>query len=527
MDPTSNMSGGFSNLPYNQAPQTYVPDSPSDTSYSNNNNLTGQVSPPKNNKKLIFTIITLVVLTIIIMILAVVFNVKKAPPKSNLSNTQISRTYDSPVGLLSQMQSSDIKSGRFKLRSTYIGNKNFEIEGSFSVEDGKIYFGAISDVDRVNEFMKQVYDKQPSQKKPFNLTEHGVSNFFSYDFASIMGYYYLYDQQGGALSGFIPEIENAKASNSNDKRFTLNTACDAALSEVKKQTNMSTTSLLFDVKNTSLTRQEVTVSFATRQSIDTSVRAFFDKCYELSNKDNADLANFVNKLKENTTKSPDFVLGQENGVDFIEVNLDNANSPFGGNLRFELTKLSKTLIKRTGSVGSYLERRNQFGLAYSICRVDPVVTKSTKEGYRYFSEDQDYTFPSKVDTGYYCRTLDVPPQYLPASSVTLKSSTSAAVRVPVELLDSLRGTHDLIYEIERFNRDNKRYPSSSEFNDMVSSTMGSLTAVTHARFEDKSLSYTALPTGCAGTCNDYALGYTVVPNVQIRRSTYLPHSVIQ
>ncbi len=431
------------------------------------------------------------------------------------------RSYDSPVGLLAGMQSADIKSGTFKLRARYVGDSDFVREGSFVVQDGRLYFNMVSDEKRVNELMKQLYDRQKN-KTAFDASKHGVTSSFSFDFASIAGYHYLYDQSGDEFSGFIPDIEAAKAAASPSKRYTLTTRCDAATGEVKKRTDMNTTNLIFEIQDLGINKRKAKISFATMQSIDVAVRDFFDSCYDLSHASNAELKKFVDKLKENITKSPEFTFWQESGIQYLDVSAPPENTPFGGGLHFELTKLRSLPAQNVETSGSYVERRNQFGLAYSLCRTDPVVTRTIKDGYRFLREDPGYAYPSAQDTGYYCTTLDVPPQFSSVDSINLRSTTGAVIPITGQSLEGLRGLHDLTYEIEKYNADNKRYPGANEFRDMASSNMGSLTAITQRGFTDKSLAYTALPLGCAGTCNDYVLSFVAAPNVQVRRSTYRP-----
>lgn len=522
MNPENQNPGSYPNQtpgqqpPYNQpSPHVYGPQQYSPFPQGGN---TPPQAPPKNNRKLILAVVILAVLLLITIGAAVFMNLSKG---GTSSSDGFVRSYDSPVGLLSGMQSADIKSGTFKLRARYVGDSDFVREGSFVAKDGKLYFGMVTDDERVNELMRQLYDRQ-GKKEAFDAAKHGVTNYFSFDFASIAGYHYLYDKNGGEFSGFIPEIEAAKATARPGKRYTLTTTCDAAVEEVKKQTDMNTINLNFEIQELGINKRKAKISFATMQTIDMAVRGFFDSCYDLNHTSNTELKKFVDKLKEDITDSPEFTFWQEAGVQYLDVSAPPENTPFGGGLHFELTKLSSSPSENVETSGSYVERRNQFGLAYSLCRTDPVVTRTTKDGYRFLREDPAYTYPNAQDTGYYCTTLDVPPQFSPASPINLRSTTGASTPVTGQSLDGLRGLHDLTYEIEKYNADNKRYPGANEFRDMASSNMGSLTAVTQTGFTDKSLMYTALPIGCAGTCNDYVLSFVAAPNVQVRRNTYQP-----
>lgn len=479
-----------------------------------------QQAPPKNNRKLIWAVIAMAVLLLITIGVAVFLNL---PKDGSSAGDDFIRSYDSPVGLLPGMQSADIKSGKFKLQASYVGDGNFRREGVFAVKDGKLHFAMVADEKRVNELVKQLYDRRQGNKATFDAAKHGVTSNFSYDFASMAGYHYLYDQNGGAMSGFIPEVDAAKAASSTDKRFTLTTACDSALADVKQKLNMHTTSLMFDIRDMGVNKRQAEISFATRQSIDKAVRTFFDSCYDLNYKPSAALKKFVDGLKQNITTSPKFTYWQEEGVSYLEVAPPDENTPFGGKLHFELTALSTAPAELTGANASYIERRNQFGLAYSLCRTDPIITRAVQDGYRFLREDPAYEYPSARDSGYFCTTLSTPRQYTPAKTVSLRSTTGAMVPVTGAAIDGLRGLHDLTYEIEKYNLQNKRYPGPNEFRDMASSNMGDLTLTTQTAFASRSLVYTALPTECEGTCNDFVLSYVAAPNVQIQRSTYRPH----
>jgi hypothetical protein len=216
-----------------------------------------------------------------------------------------------------------------------------------------------------------------------------------------------------------------------------------------------------------------------------------------------------------------FTYWQDDGVQYLEISAPSEDTPFGGGMHFELSELS-TAAGTADSPASYIERRNQFGLAYSLCRVDPVITKTHSAGYKFMREDPAYAYPAISDTGYFCRMLDVPPQFKPTLSFILKTTTGAGSTISGAGVDGLRGWHDLVYETEKFGLDNERYPGASVFRDIANSNMGALTPVTQGIFADKSLTYTSSPAGCVGTCDDFVLSYVPAPNVQVQRTTYLP-----
>jgi hypothetical protein len=475
--------------------------------------------PPKNNKKLVIGAIALAALLLVIIVLAIVLNL---PEREKTSPSQgISRSYDSPVGLLPGLQAGAIQSGKYKLTASYVTGNNFTRTGTFSVEDGHVYFDLVPDDTRVNELLSGLYGRSGATA-PFKAEQYGVSRSQTFDFASMLGYHYLYDQHGSGLSGFVPQVEAAKATTTPDPRFTLTTACDAALKNVKERTAITTTGLTFETRQEGVNKRAATVSFSALQAIDKSVNEFFDKCFDLKQPALASLKQFADARRQNVTKSPSFIYWQENGVDYLDVSAPPGDTPFGGGLHFELSSLSPTAAKHSGGTGSYVERRNQFGLAYSLCRVDPVVTTTLAAGYQFLHEDAAYAYPGAADTGYYCSTLSVPGQYKPASVHTLQNATGKAVAISGAAIDGLRSLHDLTYQIEQYNINNERYPGPTEFRDMVGSNMGALTSTAQTAFAAGSLVYTPLPAGCVGTCNDYALSYVPAANVQVKRSTYKP-----
>jgi hypothetical protein len=507
---------GYPGVPnQNPSPQIYGPQQYSPMPVSD----TGLPGPaPKSKKKLIIIGAIVLGAVLLIAIIAAVF--------ANLRNgggpgKRITRAYDSPAGLVPGMQSAQVQSGKFKFTASYVTGGNFTREGTFSVKDGHLYFDMVTDDGRVNELMKYLYTKRGA-KVPFDVTKHGVSRSLTYDFASLMGYHYLYDQNGGEQSGFIPEVEAAKSATKPNKLYTLTTTCDAAFKDVKERTDMSTTNLIFETAPEGVNKTKAVVSFATRQAINKAVVKFFDSCYDLKQPGAAKLSKFVDGLRQDIAASPTFTYWQEEGVNYLDISAPASDTPFGGSLHFELTGLSSSAGEQHGATGSYVERRNQFGLTYSLCRVDPVVTTTQTTGYRFLREDPAYRYPSVTDTGYYCTTLAVPSQFKPTGSMTLRTTTGVKTRIVGASLEGLRGLHDLVYEVEKFNLGNKRYPGPLEFRDIANSNMGGLTGVTQSIFTNKSLVYTPAPSDCVGTCNDFVLSYVPAPNVQVRRTTYKP-----
>src|SRR5690606_38891329 len=111
------------------------------------------------------------VLLVITIGVSVVMNL---PQAGTASSDELTRSYDSPVGLLAGMQATDVKSGKFKLRADYVGDGSFERSGVFAVKEGELRFTMIEDEKRVNELLKLLYDRQ-GKKTAFDAAGHGVT----------------------------------------------------------------------------------------------------------------------------------------------------------------------------------------------------------------------------------------------------------------------------------------------------------------------------------------------------------------
>ena len=194
-----------------------------------------------------------------------------------------------------------------------------------------------------------------------------------------------------------------------------------------------------------------------------------------------------------------------------------ADVPFAGDLSFELSEFNTVQSGRTGETAPYAERRNQYGLAYSYCRVEPVVTTTIKAGYRFLLEDIAYGYPAETDSGYYCTTAQVPSEFAVAEQMTLKLDNALVQQVDKAKMPSLKATHDLEHQTERYQQENKRYPNLSEFTDMANNNLGDLAAAAQQSLKDDTLRYVAEPTQCIGDCSAYTLTYQYAPDFRIIR----------
>lgn len=491
------------NVPQNPVPSPGIPVTP----------------PEKKTSRLMLVVIGLLILLFLVILLALVLNGTRRQSEVDGEAVFVQR-YDSPVGLASGMQNTSVESGTFKLTASYVSGGNFTREGSFAVADGQVRFELVGDDAQVNRLLQQLYARSES-KTAFSSEKHGVTKLQTFSFADLLGYHFLYDENGSiGKSGFVPEVEAAKKAAKPDRRFTLTSACDAALAAVKEKTALTTTNLQFEQSSDGIQKRKATIAFSSLEQSDAAVTAFLEACYDASNAANKSVVALVEERKQNVTKSPEFTFWQEGAVSIVEVGAPASDTPFGGSLRFEMSELNSTAKQMTGAVGSYVERRNQFGLAYSLCRTDPVVTTELAAGYRFLREDPSYRYPSSDDSGYYCSTLSVPDQFVALPRMTLKDTTGKNVVVEKSGIDGLRGFHDLAYEVERYNLQNKRYPGPTEFRDIATTNLQELTTVTQQIFNSKKLQYAPTPTGCVGTCSDFVLSYEPLANAQLRRSAY-------
>jgi len=435
----------------------------------------------------------------------------------------ITRTYDTPAGLMPAFQAKDIKAGSFKLTSNYVSGGDFTRNGHFFVQDDRTHYEMLSDAGKVNELIKSLYLKA-DPKFAYDDITYGAARNFTYDFNALLGYQYLYDTNAGNAGGFIPSIEAAKADSKKaeaNKLITMNEACHTALDGVKKKTgkNLTTTSLRFDSKVVGV-RTEMTVSFASRQDIDRAVIAFFDNCFNFDQAGGETYKALVDALKENTTKSPTFAYWQEDGADLMTISPAGDNLALKSDLNFVFTELNAVSAQREGETSSFVEKRNAFGLAYSVCRVSPVVTTDVGFTYAFMPEDDKYKKPSEVDAGYLCTTLNVPPQYKAPISMTITYPGGIKSDAVGGVVDGFRSQHDLVFQAERFNLSNKRYPGPTEFNNLASNNMQSLTGVAQGLIKGKTLVFTSDPAGCVGDCKGYSLTYSPQANLKLERKTY-------
>ncbi len=470
----------------------------------------------KNKKLLIIGFIAGLVVIIIGLIVALVFSGAKNEPGSP---NQITKTYDSPLGILTPFQAADIKNGSFKIISDYATGVETSHEGQFYIEDNQVVFDVLKDTTKVNEFIKSLYIKQGKQADYSEQTQ-GATRNFKYDFTSLMGYGYLTD--ANLPQGFIPVVEQARDNPelaANNKALRLGRDCNAALSELRTKigSNMTTTSLDFSFSEEGI-RRKAEVSFSSRQSIDNSVIRFLENCFDQTKKEAAFYKDLTDKLRDNVTPSPVFSYWTENSKYYLEISNLDKDTVFSEGLKLELEKLNEATTDKTGETASFTERRNQFGLAYSICQVPPISITSIKEGYRFLPEDTSYEFPVSKHAGYFCDTRSVPAEFKPAANVTLRLENGLTNKIPDNKIQDLRAYHDLRYEVEKYKMENNRYPNSSEFTELADNNMGELISTSQNLLRSRLIQYRPEPNQCVGDCSKYQLTFNLAPNFRLIRN---------
>ncbi len=472
---------------------------------------------PANHKRLIILGVAALITLLLLCVIALLLPKKKAVNKNALP--EITKKYDSPVGLLPVFQTQDIRNGKFKLSASYVTGDSFTREGNFYVNSsGQVSFEMLPDEAKVNGLIKSLYGTTA-----FNETERAATRYFKYDFNALLDYNYLFDKVQ-TVGGFVPLIEAAKQDiskipESSQRILKLGPLCDAALAGVKAKTgsNIQTTSLKFDRHRDGI-KTFASVDHASLQEIDQTAISLLENCFDLTQASSVDYQALVDKLKEETTKSPEFLYWQDGAKSYLEVNVARNEEELRSNLRFELTALNSLNSQPNGQTAAFNERRNLFGLAYSLCRSEPVITSD--KSYRFISEDTLYSFPLAKDTGYYCTTRVVPSQYTKAATLALSLSTGKTITVNGTDADNLRAFHDLRHLIERFKLDNKRYPNQAEFGNLVGNNLGDLSINMQATIKAKIVTYTNLPTNCTNNCDDYVLIYNFGQQAQLLRRAY-------
>lgn len=484
----------------------------------------GQLPPDekaaKKKKLIIFgalggAILLLIIIVVVVLLLG-------GNKKATDDTPRLLKRYDSPAGIAAPFQSGDVKNGTFKLTTNYLTGNDVIREGTFFVEDGRIAFEMLPDDTKVNERIRDLYIKQGKQA---DYTEkfQGATKNFRYDFMSFLGYHYLNDVN--LEKGFIPTVEAARDNPqvaAANKALRLGRDCNAALSELKGKIdgNMQITDgLEFDLSREGI-RTKAVVAFSSRQSIDASIVRFLENCYDHKAPEAEFYKTFTESLKHNVTSSPTFITWEQGGKYIVEVRDMPESDTFGGTFTFELSGFNQATTAKTDETASYAERRNEYGLAYSHCRVEPAVTTTIEEGYRFLMEDTAYGYPVQEHSGYYCTTTEVPSEFAIAQKMTLKLDNALIKQVDKKKFPRLQAVHDLEHYVERYNQQNKRYPNNSEFTDLVNSSLSSLTVDAQAALTDKTLRYIAEPAQCVGDCTSYALTYQYAPNFRIARYTY-------
>lgn len=479
-----------------------------------------QGPPPNQDKgRSIWVIVGIVAGLVVLAIAAAVFLAIKG---ADVDPQKSVRAYDSPVGLLAEFQAKDIRAAKFKLSASYVSGGSFNREGKLYLDQGHGSYEMLTDTDKVNELIKSLHTKK-DPKATFSAKDHGATRNFSYDFNALLGYQYLYDQNS-TVGGYIAAVQAGQkdTQKATAAAITATENCDAALADVMSKTgpNMTTRSLFFDYSQEGL-RKKATVSYASRQTLDRSVRNFFEKCYNLESPAAAIQKTLVEKLKENTTKSPSFIYWTENGKLnlVIEPDLDTIGK---AELKFELSDLNAVSGTKEGETSSFIEKRNMYGLTYSLCRVPPVVASNTPNGYVFLPQDEAYKYPADTDSVYYCTTQGVSGQYQPPATMNVKYDSGVIATATGGAIPDLRAMHDIQYQIERFNSANKRYPSSNEFNDLINNNMEKLTNVAQGLARGKLVAYTPAPGECVGNCNDYSLAFSPQTGLKLGFAAYEP-----
>jgi hypothetical protein len=480
----------------------------------------GQGQPPKKNSgRSVWVIVGVVSALLLIAVgLAIWLAIKGA----DLDPQSSTRAYTTPAGLLPDFQAKEIKAAKFKLSASYITGGNFDREGKLYLDKSQGHYDLVPDTEKVNELLKNLYTK-PDPKAVFDSKNHGATRNFSFDFNALLGFQYLYDQNA-TVGGYIADVQAGQkdAAKATAMAITPTEACDGALADVLSKTgsNMTTRSLFFDYSKDGF-RTKATVSYASRQTVDRSVRVFFEKCYNLESPLAATQKLLAAGLKENTTKSPTFVYWTENGKLnlVIEPELDTFSK---SEIKFEFSDLNAVTGSREGETASFMEKRNLYGLTYSLCRVPPVMASNSGSGYVFLPEDAAYKYPADTDSVYYCITSSVSSEYKQPVSMAVKYVDGITTTATGAAINDFRVLHDLQYQIEKFNSANKRYPSPNEYNDLVNNNMEKLKAPAQQLAKSKALVYTSTPTECIGNCDDYFIDLLPQAGLKLHYRAYEP-----
>lgn len=418
--------------------------------------------------------------------------------------TGITRSYDSPIGLLPDFQNESVRSGQFEITYKPHGTE-ISRKGDFVVdESGHIYFDMLENPAKTDELIDFLVSKSSEHTHLSDTHE-----YLSYDFASLIGYDYLYDPSRIFFGNYFQVIEEATRDN-DSTYYNIGTLCTDALNAAKQKTNskwLNTVTL-----EPTITETDGSYAVAINQDVinqsNQAVENFYDSCFDLSRPSLIEHKTQVEQTKNNKPKmSP---------VTFVQHQDKTWRMDIGdGDRKISITILKTSSQPITGKesvTGSAFTRlHNMYGLMYDFCRMPPVVTSDFMGSlsYNFLVESRSYYYPSELDSGYYCAPSQTPGRYRPDRFMRLNLPGVAEVSGnEADFIMPFVAHTEIRYAAESLYKRSGTYPSRQEMiNEVTKNNAANKDVLTEA--EKHYGAYKLLPDDCTDKCKDFTTSITL------------------
>ena len=505
--------------PTNPVPEVTLPESPISSITPQPQNASAPIVPAgppeqvvkKKRKTWLLGLVTMILLLSAVGSLSI--NSKDNPLHRFLGPGKITAKYDSPIGLLPPFQQQTVKSGKFKITSSYVTGNVFSREGTFFVDSqGNIDFEMLPDIQKVNELLQYLYTDKGTNPSAYKESIEAATRNFKYDFQSLMGYQGLYSQTDitGGLIPIVESVKNNTADQSTKNLVNISSSCLTSLAAVKTATSTALNTVDLDFSQTKQgANYKATPSADQLSKTNQAELTFLNDCFKPD--PSGLIGQETKRLEANKSQAPDITYSQSNGRWHLVYNSNSSSSNdlSKPDITFDVWNISNTPADKKGASASFSEHSNLYGLDYSLCRVVPVVTQDFGYSYSFMAEEFSYSQPSSFDSGYYCTTNQATSNYSLGDRLSISVPNSPAiVNVTGSGIDKLRALHDLDYEIEQFYVQKGHYPSLDEISTLTNN-LGDLKAAAQEVLSAKALTFSFTPSGCTNNCTSYAQSYKV------------------
>jgi hypothetical protein len=409
--------------------------------------------------------------------------------------------YDSAIGLLPPFHEGRIRSGKFSVRYSSLGQNIVEREGEFTVNgDGRVGFAMIHNVEKVNSVLTYLSERE-GDAELYQMDDLLATKYVSFNFADIAGYPFFYDPLT-IVGGQFSEIAWAKEHPGTEwlEHVTLGAACDKAYARALSLSSgmaLSTANMTVGVKRDGETYTVQLDNGKFRQA-HAALEEMIGACYDYDPTDQI-LNNLLPGLAQQSDVASHITYRKLDDNRWrIEIPQPEAEA-------FTLTvwDLSdRPLAQDSVAISSYARKISQYGIAYDLCRLPPVMTSDFGRSYDFMPESGTYSLPTLFYSGYYCAPSLVPQGYS-ASSFYLKDGKESVAYITDTNLTRLQTVVQLRHVAEEHYLTHGYYPSWAE---LFRSVQGDeyFASALRQELRVERIAYRPLPDGCSGkSCQDF------------------------